>query len=124
MENTNNQSVESITYILTKTTLKNGKFHYKVTDNNGNIISERKSNRDYVACTIDGWAYFGRLDLIGKGDHGRRIKYYKDEINWSFDRMKKALSGYMELTPEKYVEIINNTKEKLQRVQNIAYLNK
>jgi hypothetical protein len=54
---------------------KAGRFHYTVTDENGNIISDRKSNREYVACTIHGSHYFGRLDLIGKGDHGKKIKW-------------------------------------------------
>lgn len=55
---------------------KAGKFHYTVTDESGKVISERKSNREYVACTICGSFYFGRLDLIGKGDHGRFLKGY------------------------------------------------
>lgn len=29
--------------------------------------------RDYVACTANGEFYFGRLDLIGKGDHGKGL---------------------------------------------------
>ena len=60
-------------YILTKTALKSGKFQYQVLDENGLMISQRTSSRDYVACTINGNFYFGRLDLIGKGDHGRHI---------------------------------------------------
>lgn len=59
---------------VTETGNKSAKFHYKVVDETGNIISERKSNREYVACTIHGQYYFGRLDLIGKGDHGRGVK--------------------------------------------------
>lgn len=54
---------------------KAAKFHYTVVDENGKIISERNSNREYVACTIEGNYYFGRLDLIGKGDHGKYLKY-------------------------------------------------
>lgn len=54
---------------------KAGKFHYTITDEAGTIISERKSNREYVAATINGQFYFGRLDLIGKGDHGKQIKW-------------------------------------------------
>lgn len=53
---------------------KAAQYHYTVTDENGNIISERKSNRVYVACTIHGTFYFGRLDLIGKGGHGANLK--------------------------------------------------
>lgn len=59
-------------YILTKEA-KGKKFQYTVTDENGNVISTRMSTRDYVACTANGEYYFGRLDLIGKGDHGRRL---------------------------------------------------
>jgi hypothetical protein len=53
---------------------KAAKYHYTVTDETGKVISERKSNREYVACTIGGGYYFGRLDLIGKGDHGKALK--------------------------------------------------
>lgn len=59
---------------VTETRNKAGKFHYQVKDEIGNVISERKSNREYIAATIDGSFYFGRLDLIGKGDHGRYLK--------------------------------------------------
>ena len=65
-----------MTYTLkvTETSNKTGKFIYEVIDKTGQVISKRTSNREYVACTIDGDFYFGRLDLIGKGDHGRRLK--------------------------------------------------
>ena len=59
---------------VTETKNKAGKFHYQVIDENGQLISERKSNRVYVACTRNGGFYFGRLDLVGRGDHGRMIK--------------------------------------------------
>jgi len=66
-----------MTYKLTVTETGNkaGKFSYTVVDENGTIISTRKSNREYVACTINGSYYFGRLDLIGKGDHGKQVKW-------------------------------------------------
>jgi hypothetical protein len=48
-------------------------FQYTVVDENGDILSRRTSKRDYVACTVDGSFYFGRTDLIGKGDHGRSL---------------------------------------------------
>ena len=72
-----------MTYKLTKTETgnKSARFHYVVTDEAGNIISERKSDRDYVACTINGQFYFGRLDLIGKGDHGEQLKQ-EDGYRW------------------------------------------
>lgn len=62
------------TFKLNKT-VKGKKFEYTVTDEKGKIISKRSSARDYVACTANGEFYFGRLDLIGKGDHGKRLSY-------------------------------------------------
>jgi hypothetical protein len=55
--------------IVKETNNKNQKYHYQVVDESGNIISERRSNREYVACTIDGNYYYGRLDLVGKGEY-------------------------------------------------------
>lgn len=62
------------TYKLTKTT-KGSNHTYTVTDESGAVLSKRVSKRDYVACTINGKFYFGRLDLIGKGDHGKLLKF-------------------------------------------------
>lgn len=62
---------------VTETNDKSAKFHYQVIDENGNVISERKSNREYVACTTNSGYYFGRLDLIGKGEHGKDLKRYR-----------------------------------------------
>ena len=72
-------------YKLTVTTIKrrdpNSKkpdsYLYTVTDETGKLISTRKSDRKYVACTANGSHYFGRLDLIGKGDHGRALRHYE-----------------------------------------------
>ncbi len=66
------------TYKLTATALKNGKTLYQVINENGEVISKRTSTRKYVACTIDGEFYFGRLDLIGKGDHGKMLNYIQE----------------------------------------------
>jgi hypothetical protein len=57
---------------------KAGKFHYAITDQFGIVLSERKSNRKYVAATINGQFYFGRFDLVGKGEHGRQVKYMQE----------------------------------------------
>lgn len=70
---------------------KAAKFHYTVTDEAGNIISERNSNREYVACTISGSYYFGRLDLIGKGDHAKTLKYNAGYRYQGTDRKGKAI---------------------------------
>ncbi len=59
-------------YTLTKT--KDGKKNvYTVRDEAGNIVSQRKSMRDYVACTVDGSFYFGRPNLIGKSSDYKRV---------------------------------------------------
>ena len=77
---------------LTATALKNGKTLYQVIDETGKVISKRTSTRNYVACTIDGSYYFGRLDLIGKGENGQtlaRIQEYKDTSREAYDALLK-----------------------------------
>lgn len=62
-------------YILVKK-VKGKKYEYQVIDADSKaIVSKRTSAREYVACTADGSFYFGRLDLIGKGDHGKRLSH-------------------------------------------------
>jgi len=98
---------------------KAGKFHYQVIDENGTIISERKSNREYVACTIDGGFYFGRLDLIGKGDNGRCIKNKIHNINMSEEQFLQMYTrGIYNNTYEKFIE---DAKKGLQIITTIAY---
>lgn len=72
-------------YILSKKA-KGKKYQYTVTDEKGNVISTRTSARDYVACTANGEFYFGRLDLIGKGDHDEWIAR---NVNWATERQKE-----------------------------------
>lgn len=71
--------MEKYTLFRTLTGNKKSCFKYQVADAFGNILAERLSNREYVACTIDGEYFFGRVDLIGKGDHGRSVKYKLSE---------------------------------------------
>jgi hypothetical protein len=98
-------------YILkvTLTNNKSSKYLYQVLDESGTVISTRRSNRKYMACTADGQYYFGRLDLIGKGDHGSAIKFYTDRLN-----------GYPQGTPE-YISRVD-PKEALERLNSIAYV--
>jgi hypothetical protein len=70
------QEQSEYTLHLSETTRKTGRFLYEVKDASGNVISQRFSNNpNYVAATISGSFYFGRIDLIGKGDHGKRVKW-------------------------------------------------
>lgn len=114
MANMNNQNN---VYTLTKTQLKNGKFHYVVTDQNGNIISDRKSARDYVACTIDGSYYFGRLDLVGKGDHARRIK----DLHYWLNITEKEFTS-IKIFVGTHAEFIKLKQSRLVMLNSIAYL--
>lgn len=69
-------------YILTKTP-KGKKYLYEVKDESGNVISKRMSTRDYVACSINGEFYFGRLDLVGKGDYLQKMTRAQTMANYS-----------------------------------------
>ena len=88
---------------VTETGKKSGKYHYQVFDETGKLISERNSNREYVACTANGSYYFGRLDLIGKGDHGKSISAYSNP--------KQSLHYTQE-----------ERNQRLERLNAIAYL--
>lgn len=80
-------------YILSKQA-KGKKFQYTVTDENGNIVSTRTSARDYVACTADGNFYFGRLDLIGKGEHGRLLRHFTEWLTNPEAEYKRQTAYY------------------------------
>lgn len=65
---------ENFTLTKKETGRKSAKFQYEIIDNRtGAIVTNRNSNRDYVACTSNGEFFFGRLDLINKGDHKRTV---------------------------------------------------
>lgn len=51
------------TLVKTEINLKSAKFLYQVQDAEGNVISSRKTNREYVAATKEGLNYFGRVEL-------------------------------------------------------------
>ena len=72
-------------------TLKGNKTLYQVIDETGKVISKRLSTRKYVACTIDGSYYFGRLDLIGKGEHGQTLARIQDSKNTSKEKYESIL---------------------------------
>lgn len=118
-------------YILSKKA-KGKKYQYTVTDEKGNVVSTRTSARDYVACTANGEFYFGRLDLIGKGDHGKRLSHtaailanpeaaYKKQVAYFTPdyRSKWIAENPAEQWIARNVEYA--TKEK-ERLNAIAYL--
>lgn len=106
---------------LTKTQ-KGDKFVYTVTDERGNVISTRTSKRNYVACTANGDFYFGRLDLIGKGDHGKGISFYRSVMEDPGRESEKYIEYIKERFPgEKYIEYI---KKRFSDLNTIVYLSK
>lgn len=118
-------------YILSKKA-KGKKYQYTVTDEKGNVVSTRTSARDYVACTADGSFYFGRLDLIGKGDHGKRLNHTTEILANPEKAYKKQIAYFTPDYRSKWIAenpveqwIARNveyaTKEK-ERLNAIAYL--
>lgn len=91
------------TYKLIANQYGKNKTIYRVIDETGKEISHRVSAREYVACTINGEYYFGRLDLIGKGEHGQMLSRIED---------------YKVNTLEKYEKIIRD------RIREIRLCNK
>ena len=91
--------------ILTKAA-KGKKFIYEVKNEAGEIKAQRISARDYVACTADGSLFFGRRDLIGKGEHGRQLAAYRaGSVN------SRESEAYRK-----------SCKEAVEVLENIAYL--
>jgi len=128
--NKNNSNMKK--YILVKTQ-KGSKYLYQVKDEQGNVVAKRTSTRDYVACTSNGEFYFGRVDLIGKGDHGRQLNQIYKLINDprglyediarifvpSYRSVWKKENPFDEWYNSKDMEYWKDRKTKLE---NIAYL--
>lgn len=64
---------------VTETKNKAGKFHYQVIDENGNVISERRSNREYIVCTINGAFYSSKIGQIQKSAHYKWCAQYASD---------------------------------------------
>lgn len=115
-------------------TQKGDKFVYTVTDERGNVISTRTSKRDYVACTVNGEYYFGRLDLIGKGAHGISLSYNTNIVNNTEKLYKDFIDSFLpscrvekikEFPKDKWIEsYLSHAKERLSLLNTIVYLSK
>lgn len=111
---------------------KGDKFIYTVVDENNYVISTRTSKRDYVACTTNGEFYFGRLDLIGKGSHGRDISYWTSVKNNPELVYKKFINSFVpsfrdtimkEHPKDEWLESHSKyAKERLSMLADIVYL--
>lgn len=109
-----------VEYYMTRTETgrKASKFIYKIYDQSGKLISERNSNREYVAATICGSFFFGRIDLIGKGDHGRNLSFCKKQTE--ITESKFNASGYYSL--KTFTEYVQSFQESIDRLSKIAHL--
>lgn len=115
-------------------TQKGDKFIYTVTDERNAVISTRTSKRDYVACTVNGEHYFGRHDLIGKGNHGKELSYWSTVINNPDLEYRKFIFGFAsihrsdimkEYQKDKWIEImLQYAKERLSSLNTVIYLSK
>ncbi len=103
--------------IKQETGKKSAKFIYSIVDENGNVLQTRSSNREYVAATICGTFFFGRLDLIGKGDHGRYIKIWNENIQHVSKKPLNEKTSGGTCTNGEYLE---NLKIGLKKFQTIA----
>lgn len=107
-------------YILSEKA-KGKKYQYTVTDEKGNVISTRTSARDYVACTANGEFYFGRLDLIGKGDHGKGLSHTA-EILANPEKAYKKMVAYF--TPDYRKQWIAENPAEQWIARNVEYAKK
>lgn len=120
-------------YTLTKKELNNGYKLYAVMNVEGEILSTRKSKRDYVACTINGGFYFGRINLVNKNGRARakRLqnaydlladprKRYESLLKLQKTAYVKPMKEDMpyEKWAEKYIKLANQEIHDLQ----LAYL--
>lgn len=81
-------------YVLDVSQYGRDKWYYQIIDTrDGQVVAKRTSKRHYVAATVNGENFFGRLDLIGKGEHGRLLAQAED---------------YKVNTREKYEKIIRD----------------
>lgn len=108
-------------YILSKKA-KGKKYQYTVTDEKGNVISTRTSARDYVACTANGEFYFGRLDLIGKGNHGKELSRTTEILANSERAYKEQVAYFLPSWKEWIARNVNWATERQKELNAIAYL--
>lgn len=117
-------------YTLTRVK-KGSKWLYEIKDNNGNVVASRTSARDYEAATINGEFFFGRVDLIGKGDHGKALRVFENYLANPKKEYAKIINSYIpsyrkkimqEYPYEEYVKRMDGRKDRYRELSTIAYL--
>lgn len=105
---------------LTKKQTTGGKFIYQVIED-GLVIQERRSARDYVGCTRNGSLFFGREDLALKSNvRNPRLDKISDLIGTDYpvellenalDDMRLAwLDGYGQNVPDRAASLLANLR--------------
>lgn len=85
-----------------------------------------------MACTANGEFYFGRLDLIGKGDHGKGLSYameilanperaYKKQVAFFVPSYRKEWIAGNPID-EWIIRKVNRATERQKELNAIAYL--
>lgn len=117
-------------YTLTRVK-KGSKWLYEIKDNNGNVVATRTSARDYAAATINGEFFFGRVDLIGKGDHGKALRVFENYLANPKKEYAEIINSYVpsyrkkkmqEYTYEYYTARMEGRRKRYEELQKIAYL--
>lgn len=108
----------------TETGRKQGKFLYEIIDPSGNVVSTRSSNRDYVAATICGMYFFGRIDLIGKGDHGRNLRFCEEVVSKKDDLKfrEKVENGYSWQKDFNFDQYISDMQKAIEHQKKVAVI--
>lgn len=101
--------------------IRGSKFLYMVVDAEGNVISKRMSARRYVACTANGEFYFGRADLIGKGEHGRVLKFINHVLHEESIHMECRRNEGIPIT-QCFLDRIERLTRRKAELSTIAYL--
>ena len=110
---------------------KGSKWLYEIKDNRGDVVATRTSTRDYAAATANGEFFFGRVDLIGKGDHGKALRVFENYLANPKKEYTKIINSYVpsyrkkimqEYTYEEYVANMEERRERYGELQKIAYL--
>lgn len=98
---------------------KKGDIKYQYYVNNKLV---RTSNREYVASTKDGAFFFGRPDLIGKGNYQKYLESAKQWVSRSADDYRQILlDSYDRLRKDYQMYASDDYPKKLTRLYPGAY---
>jgi len=74
-----------------------------------------------VACTANGSYYFGRLDLIGKGDHGSNLNRLRNYLSMSKSQYYLSQPDWAKPKEGEYEKMQSDAKKSYESLNSIAY---